>query len=230
MNDIEQIIEDRIKVDRGMFFRRPVIVQELNSFCICMRNKLFGFCLRDAINTLTTNCIFDEIIPFEDNIFITRINQLYGIYDINQNAWNCSPSFTSFRINENYFSIELKNNNQVGLYDCRHNKLVIPIKYDAVTCSCNGDYLWVKQNNEYHFVKNSTRELISLYETKMAYDTEHGMFAVDKYGYVNLFTEDGLQSKNEFRKILIKNQGRLKLQNLKFHLIHYVDIYGNILN
>lgn len=234
MNLITSILNERLERDKLLFFRTPQAVYTGLYFSVYARKSLYGIATNGEADgdkvVFVLSCVYDAIEELIGNIFLVRVDDYYGIFDAQAAIWLLEPCFSSFTTYSDYHTMEVVADGRKGLFcfDCK--RMVIPMKYDEVTSSAQGDYLWVKMNGTYHFVKCESGEFISLYNIQMAYDTPHCMFAQRNDGSVCCFTHEGYADECQYRKFIIAHQGRGRLQNYKKHLLHIADIYGYVIS
>lgn len=226
-----EIIEHRVKWLESFFYIRTKVLVDCGGYKIVKRKQFMG--IANAKNNLLEEIlptIFDEIIMIENGLAMIRLLNKWGIYDVEKLLWLVEPCCEQVIKNEFYETMELITFNKHGLFDIKKKTLLIPIQYEDVTINSTNEYLWVKKDLRYHYIKRSTGKFLSMIDAVMAYDTSVGLFIKRIDGTVRCVNELGLHDPILFRELMIKNNGRLKLQNIKLHECDIIDIYGFILN
>lgn len=224
-------IKEREKWLDSHFFIKPKIVKSLNGMNIERRKSFVGLSSENGEVILPT--IFDDLMFIEAYLTCVCIEGKYGFYNIILNKWLIEPFCDSYIINDFYKSIEIIQNNKHGLIDIDDQCLLISPYYENVSGNSKCKYIWVEQNGLYHYIKRSTGEKLSMPGAVDAYDTnfkEDVVFVKKKNGMVECMNEKGYLAITEFRRIMKRNNGRLKLYNSKRHNFVIIDIYGRILN
>ena len=213
------------------FFIKPKIVKSLNGMNIERRKSFVGLSSENGEDILPT--IFDDLIYIEPYIACVCIEGKYGFYNIILNKWLIDPYCDSYIIHDFYKSIEIIHDCKHGLIDIDDQCLLISPCFENVSANSKCNYIWVEQNGVYHYIKRSTREKISMPGAVDAYDTnfkEDVVFIKKKNGIIECMNEKGYLAITEFRHIMKRNNGRLKLYNSKTHNFVIIDVYGRILN
>lgn len=229
-DNIKEIINKRLCRDKKLFFHSVDIVETSLKTSICKRKEFLGIIQNsDSLEQLLP-CIYDDIVAIENDLFLIRVNEKWGIFDAKNNCWCIELSIDKFMMYDIFGTVEVVKDGQRGLFSRQLRRLVIPIKFEQVTNTDRCEYLWVYLNGLYHFIKKSSGEFISLSNTIMAYDMETGIFALCNDGYIYAFSEEGYVDNVLFRRFVLENKGRGRFLNFKYHRIEITDLYGYILN
>jgi len=229
MNNVNDIISERIKKDETIFFILRKIVQECGHLNIISRKNLYGLAKSNDVNAILLPTIFDEIKMLYSEIWAVRLNYLWGVFNLSIDKWAFLPCCNDLVFNEYYKTIEMISDFGHGLYSIINNRILIPMKYDDVTICDNCDYLWVKQGTNYHFIRQRDGKFISVVDATFAFDTFKGMFIKYK-DQITCVNEDGLDLPMSLRCFVSKGNGRGRVINIKHHENVIFDIYGVILN
>lgn len=224
-------IENRKKWLDSHFFIKPEIVICLEDINIERRKDFFGLSSKNDEVVLPT--IFDDIKCVDSNIVCVCIDKKFGFYDILLYKWIIEPLCDSYIINDFYKSIEIIKDGKHGLIDVDNQRLLVGPYYEDVSVNSKCGYIWVEQNGLYHYIKRSNGEKLNMPGAVDAYDThfEEDVIFIKKHnGIVECVNEKGCLAITEFRQIMKRNHGRLKLYNSKKHNFVIIDIYGRILN
>lgn len=224
-------IKDREKWLDSHFFIKTEIVKSLNGMNIERRKYFVGLSSENGEVILPT--FFDDLIFVDPNMLCAYINERYGFYNVLTNKWIIEPSCESYLMNDFYKSIEIIQNGKHGLIDIDDQCLLINPCYEKVSANSKCNYIWVEQNGLYHYIKRSTGEKLSMPGAIDAFDTnfeEEVVFIKKRNGMVECMNEKGYLAIAEFRHIMKRHAGRLKLYNSQKHNFVIIDIYGRILN
>ena len=226
-------IKEREKWLDSHFFIKPKIVKSLKGMNVERRKHFIGLSSENGEVILPT--IFDDLIFIDPNLLCVCLDRKYGFYNILVNKWVIEPSCETYIINDFYKSIEIIRDGKHGLIDIENQCLLISPYYENVSANSKCNYIWVEQNGLFHYIKRSTGEKLNMPGAVDAYDAnfkeeEEVVFIKTRNGTVECMTEKGYLAIPEFRHIMKRNDGRLKLYNSKKHNFVIIDIYGRILN
>ena len=226
-----EIIKHRVKWLEEFFYIRTKVLVDFGNYKVVKRKQFMGIVnAKKNILEEILPTIFDEIVMIDQGLAMIRLLNKWGIYDVEKLSWIVEPCCEQVIKNDFYKTMELIVSNKHGLFDIKEKTLLIPIQYEDVTINSTNEYLWVKKDSKYHYIKRSTGRFLSMIEAVMAYDTNLGLFIKKIDGTVRCVDESGLDDPVLFRSLMIENNGRLKLQNIKLHECDIIDIYGFILN
>lgn len=238
--DIKSILGDRSEHDALLFYCQPDLCYITSHFAVYKRKSYFGIVSQlhsvgivpssDKVRYILP-CVADEITAVSDTgLFVVRIGELFALFDADAADWLLPQCFTGYKVSDTQFgTMELLKDSRKGLFDLKSKRLIIPIAYDEVTLWAGGEYLWVKQQKNFHFVKRSTGQFISLFNVCMAFDTLRGMFAQRADGVLCCFNDEGYVDEAQYRNYIIKNYGRGEFYNYRTHTLYIADIYGRVL-
>ncbi len=211
------------------FYIQENIEYTFADFGVIKRKNYFGvITLSSHEDVLLT--LYDKITPINNELLQVEVGLKKGFYSLRNRVWIVLPICDNIIHYEHYRTIELIVENKHGLLDIEKHDITIPIEYEDVTISTNGDYLWVKKHSTYHFIRKSDKSFVSIPEAIQAYDTSHYMFVKKSNGVVVCVGDDGLRNEMTMREYIKESNGRLKLLNIKLHVLDIVDLYGYILN
>lgn len=225
--DYEEELSRRKKIDESLFFIDKEVVQSRAMMSIVMRCGHYG--LQHGTEDLLPT-VFDLIRFVTDSVVEIQINGSSGLFSANNGDWLFEPSQYHLRLLDDLNVIEVEGEDGKGLFSLREKLMVVPPKYDDTTNTDIGEYLWVRKGDRFHFILKGNHVFHSASDAIMAYDTDDGMWVKHSDGTVALLNKVGNDDTRNYRKTLIKNGGRMKLQNLKYGIIDICDIYGHILN
>lgn len=237
--DIRAIVGERSEYDALLFYRQPELCYITSRFAVYKRKSYFGIVSQlqsaplapaDRLRFILP-CVADEITAVTDTgLFVVRIGGLLALFDADAADWPVSHCFTAYTVADTQNNtMELLKDSRKGLFDFKSKRLVIPIAYDEVTLWAGGEYLWVKQQGNFHFVKRLTGQFISLFNACMAFDTLRGMFALRHDGTLCCFTDEGYVDEAQYRRYIIERHGRGEFYNYRTHALYITDIYGRVL-
>lgn len=226
-----EIILHRFKWLEEHFYIHADVLVDFNNYKIIKRKQFIGIINvnRNVVQEILPT-IFDDVTMIYRDLAKVRLLNKWGVYDVEKTSWIVDLCCEQMEVNEFYNTIELIAAGKHGLLDIKEKNLLIPIQYEDVTIDAGCEYLWVKKKSHYHFVKKSTGKFLSMIDAVMAYDTSIGLFVKSADGIVHCVNELGLDDPILFRSLVIRNHGRLKLQNTKLHECDIIDIYGFVLN
>lgn len=236
---LEAIVHERSECDALLFYRQPELCYSTSRFAVYKRKSYFGIVSQPQYVSVVPvdrlryilPCVADEITAVSDaGLFIIKIGGLFTLFDADAADWLLPCCFTAYTVADaQYGTMELWKDSRKGLFDLKSKRLIIPIAYDEVTLWSGGEYLWVKLQGNFHFVKSSTGQFIFLFNACMAFDTPQGMFVQRTDGMLCCFTDEGYTDEVQYRSYIIEHHGRGKFYNCRTHTFYIADIYGRVL-
>jgi len=222
------IYSERVYIDRNLFYIDKIMV-EANGCVKIVKRKQFVGLQYGTEEVLPT--VFDSISFISDGIVEAQIKGLTGLFSVDSNTWLFEPNQYQLKIPKNFENvIEIKSDKGFGLFSIRGNRMVVPPEYNETTYSDICEFLWVRIGDYFHFIKNGSSTLYSATDAMMAYDTDKGMWVKHSDGRVALLNNAGNDDIKAYRRKLIENHGRVKLQNIKLNIVDICDIYGQVIN
>lgn len=225
--DFKAIYTERLSKDKTLFYIDKEVVCTQGTSRIMKRASYYGLQC-ESTDLLPT--IFDSISYVSGSIVKVIIDSLIGLFSIDKKDWIFEPDIYKLEYLQDFQTVEVSGEKGLGLFSILENRMVIPPAYDETTRSAGGEFLWVREGGRFNFVQKDTQIFYSASDAQMVYDTDTGMWVRHSDGRVALLNSAGNDDIDTFRKILIKNKGRMTLQNIKYNIVHICDIYGQILN
>ena len=189
--------------------------------------KYFGIKYNNDITILP---VFDEIVLSDFcDIASCRIGDLWTIYTIDSGEEVFEHSLASLPIYyDSCQTLEIVNaEGHHGLFDIRHQELVMSPNYDEVGSCIDYDYIWVRKKSGWGFVNKLSHKEIIVDGMDMAYEADGGLF-LRMNDRIICVDEDGISNPNLLRNYVVKNQGRGRVHNDKYHQSVFFDVYGII--
>lgn len=223
----QDIFAERMQLDEALFYIDKEVALAKGLVSVVKRQSLYGlqYGTEDALPT-----VFDNARFVTDDVIELQIEGLLGLYSARNSEWLFEPNQCRLSLVDEFNTVEVEAENGMGLFSIREGRVVVTPQFDETTDSDIGEYLWVRRGNKFHFINKESQVFYSASDAIMAYDTDEGMWVKHSNGTVSLLNKAGNDDIKAFRKALIDNIGRMKLQNLKYGIIDICDIYGRVLN
>lgn len=221
-------IEERLRWADANFYMHKKEVYMSDEYKIMRRKELYGVDNVSGKEELPT--IADAIQLLPNRLAVINIKGKYGIFDLRDHSWVIEPNCDQLIVNDFRSTIECVIGEKHGLVDIMSRRLIVKPEYDDVSLCISGSYIWVKEDDKFHFVEKESGKLVRIPDASFAYDCDKDTLFVRIDNHVVCVDDGGGIDKVRFRDILVASKGRLRLENSRYHTIHIIDQYGYIIN
>lgn len=221
-------LEERLKWADANFYIHKKEVCMSGEYKVMRRKEMYGVDNVSGEEELPT--IADAIQLLPNRLAGIKIKSKYGIFDLQDHLWVIEPNCHQLIANDFRNIIECVIGEKHGLVDIMSRRLIVKPEYDDVSLCISGNYIWVKQNDNFHFIEKGSGKLIRIPNASYAYDCDKDTLFVRKGNHVVCVDDRGGIDKVRFREIIVASKGRLRLENSRYHAIHIIDQYGYIIN
>lgn len=201
---------------------------------VVCRDEHILYGLRDSGGEMLLPCVFDKIeFVGTSSLVSLAIDDQQRIYDTYKGRYVTIPGNYGTKEYPAYESVEIICDGKHGLWSCMNHKLIVPIEYLDVTCSCRHRFLWVERvEGIYGYVDTLNDKLLGI-DSSCGFDhsgvTDDYVYTYKEKEGVVAIGLDGYADIKSMRREVCSRKGRLYLRNDKTDSTVVVDIYGNII-
>ncbi|MCD8289987.1 MAG: hypothetical protein LUC91_00615, partial [Prevotella sp.] len=201
-SEISNLIERRMAECGNLFYTNVEPVRDSYGHTVTKRGEMFGL-QTDGQDVLST--VFDRVEIISDMFASLSIGGLSAAFHIPSRSYISDFKYAKIFHDGNFLILSWENGLN-DLFSIVQNKILLEGSlYDEYNLKCdNTEYLWAKRGKSFDFIHRQTGRVIQLADMRMAYDTEFGMVAQNKYGVVSCYDENGTEHYKWLRELVCK--------------------------